>query len=48
MIESMLGWDAKNNPRKTGLHEILGRDYGIEEHYGRSSGHAIKFELNCL
>ena len=29
----MLGWDAKNNPRKTGLHEILGRDYGIEEHF---------------
>ena len=35
----MLGWDAKNNPRKTGLHEILGRDYGIEEHYGIHSGH---------
>ena len=38
-IENMLGWDAKNNLWKTGLHEILGRDYGIEEHYGRPSGH---------
>ena len=27
-------WDAKNNPRGiTGLHEILGRDYGIEKPY---------------
>ena len=31
-IESMRGrWDAKNNLGITGLHGILGRDYGIEE-----------------
>ena len=24
-------WDAKNKNGITGLHEILGRDYGIEE-----------------
>ena len=28
-------WDAKDNPRGiTGLHEILGRDYGIEKPIG--------------
>ena len=33
-IESMpVRWDAKNNPGVTGLHEMLGRDYGIEELY---------------
>ena len=26
-------WDAKNKNGITGLHEILGRDYGIEEPY---------------
>ena len=30
-------WDAKNKNGITGLHEILGRDYGIEEpHWGPS------------
>ena len=37
-IESMRGrWDTKNNPRVTGLNEILGRDYGIEELYWETS-----------
>ena len=26
-------WDAKNDPRVRGLHEISGRDYGIKEPY---------------
>ena len=30
-------WDAKNKNGITGLQEILGRDYGIEEpHWGPS------------
>ena len=30
-------WDAKNKNGITRLHEILGRDYGIEEpHWGPS------------
>ena len=29
--------DAKNNPRDQGMHEILGRDYGIEEPYRERS-----------
>ena len=34
-IVGMLGrWDAKKTPRDYGLHEGLGRDYGIEESYG--------------
>ena len=34
VIESMRGrCNAKNNIGFTGLHEILGRDYGIEEPY---------------
>ena len=33
-MESMRGkWDAKYNPRITGLHEILGRDYVIVKPY---------------
>ena len=34
-IVSMLGrWDAKKPLGIMGLHEVLGRDYGIEEPYG--------------
>ena len=34
-IVGMLGrWDAKKPLGIMGLHEVLGRDYGIEEPYG--------------
>ena len=35
-IVGMLGrWDARKTLGIMGFHEVLGRDYGIEELYGR-------------